>query len=446
VDVVSSWLNPVFLCLFYTKGRDFELTQLENAKKNIITNEMKRIAKDEHIDVEVLRNLIAEGKIVIPKNKKRNFKKVIGIGEKLRTKVNANLGTSKDYCNLEEEIEKLKVAIETGTDTIMDLSTGGKLRLIRKKMLEHSPVPVGTVPIYQIAVELMDNNKSISEMDEKHILKIIQQQAEDGVDFFTIHSGLTKPAVEKMDRQKRLMNVVSRGGSIITDWIRKNKKENPFYTLYDEILDIMKEYDITISLGDGLRPGCINDSTDYLQVHELMVLGELRDRAIDKGVQVMIEGPGHIPLGEIMTNVQLEKKICKGAPFYVLGPIVTDVAPGYDHIVSAIGGAIAGSCGADFLCFVTPSEHLRLPSIEDVREGVVAAKIAGHIADIEKGVYGAKQWDYEMSKCRSKLDWDGMLNLALEKTKPRKFREERLPTNKTVCTMCGELCSMLPRK
>ncbi len=422
------------------------MTQLEKAKKNIITDEMRKVAEEEHIDVNALKNLIAEGKVVIPKNKKRTFEKVIGIGEKLKTKVNANLGTSEDLCNLEEEIDKLKVAVEAGTDTIMDLSTGGKLRFIREKILENSPVPVGTVPIYQIAVELIKSKKSISEMNEKQILKVIQQQAEDGVDFFTIHSGVTKSAVEKMQQKKRLINVVSRGGSIIIDWIKKNNKESPFYTLYDEILDIMKEYDVTISLGDGLRPGCINDATDYLQTHELMVLGELRDRAFEKGIQVMIEGPGHIPLGEIQTNVQLEKKICKGAPFYVLGPLVTDVAPGYDHIVAAIGGALAGSYGADFLCFVTPSEHLRLPSIDDVREGVVASKIAGHIADIEKGVSGAKNWDYEMSKCRSKLDWDGMLKLALEKTKPKKYRSDRFPINKTVCTMCGELCSMVPKK
>jgi phosphomethylpyrimidine synthase len=418
------------------------MTQLSVATQGNITAEMEHISGDEKIDAAVVRELVAAGKIVIPRNKKRGECKVIGIGARLRTKINANIGTSQDHCNLNEELEKLRVAVEAGTDTIMDLSTGGAIDHIRKVLIEHSPVPVGTVPIYQAAVEVLREGKTIADLDERRILETIRKHAEDGVDFITIHCGLTLNAVRKMGRKWRIMDVVSRGGSLLVRWMREHGKENPFFTAYDKIIEIAREYDVTFSLGDGLRPGCIHDATDGIQLDELLVLGELRDRAVEAGVQVMIEGPGHVPLGEVRANVQIEKKVCKGAPFYVLGPLVTDVAPGYDHIVSAIGGAIAAAEGADFLCFVTPSEHLRLPTVEDVREGVIASKIAAHIGDLEKGVAGAEEWDAEMSRARQRRDWERMFALALDPVRPRRYREESQPTSRDVCTMCGDLCSM----
>jgi phosphomethylpyrimidine synthase len=418
------------------------MTQLSAATRGEITAEMQQVSRDEKLDAAALRDVIAAGKVVIPHNKKRAGCRIIGIGAQLRTKINANIGTSQEHCDLREELEKLRVAVEAGTDTIMDLSTGGAIDHIRRTLIEHSPVPVGTVPIYQAAVELLHEGKEIAELDEQRIVETIRKHAEDGVDFITIHCGLTLNAVRKMDRKWRIMDVVSRGGSLLVRWMRENGKENPFYTAYDKIIEIAREYDVTFSLGDGLRPGCIHDATDGIQLDELLVLGELRDRAVEAGVQVMIEGPGHVPLSEVRTNVQIEKKVCKGAPFYVLGPLVTDVAPGYDHIVSAIGGAIAAAAGADFLCFVTPSEHLRLPTVEDVREGVVASKIAAHVGDLEKGIAGAEEWDAEMSRARQRRDWEQMFALALDPVRPRAYREESHPASSDVCTMCGELCSM----
>ena len=418
------------------------MTQYDKARSGQITDEMRAVSQAEGIDSERLRNLIAEGKVIIPRNPNHKNSSCVGIGASLRTKVNANIGTSQDRCNLNEELEKLRVAIEAGADTVMDLSTGGEINTIRKIILEHATVPIGSVPIYQMVVELLRTGKNIDDLTEQIILDTIEKHAADGIDFITIHSGLTLNALRKMKRRDRIMNVVSRGGSFLVRWMQTHRKENPFFTAYDKIIEIAKEYDVSFSLGDGLRPGCIHDATDNIQLDELLVLGELRDRAIDAGVQVMIEGPGHIPLGEIKTNVQIEKKVCKGAPFYVLGPLVTDVSPGYDHIVSAIGGAIAAAEGADFLCFVTPSEHVRLPTVEDVRLGVIASKIAAHIGDIEKNVPGAREWDDALSRAREQRDWEKMFTLALDPKRPKQYRTESLPKSSDVCTMCGDLCSM----
>ncbi|MCD6386070.1 phosphomethylpyrimidine synthase ThiC [Candidatus Sumerlaeota bacterium] len=417
------------------------MTQLESAKKGVITREMQEVAEKEHIRAEDLRELIAQGRVVIPKNVRHSIKP-IGIGERLRTKVNANIGTSPDYCNLVEELKKLDAAVDAGTDTIMDLSTGGTLDIIRKKIIEASPVPVGSVPIYQVAVELLRQGKRIEDMTEEHILDVIRRHAEDGIDFITIHCGVTRRALAKIERKSRIMDVVSRGGAFIIRWMRANGKENPFYTAYDKIIEIAREYDVTFSLGDGLRPGCIHDATDSVQIDELVIISELRDRAVEAGVQVMVEGPGHVPLSEIEANVLIEKKVCKGAPFYLLGPLATDVAPGYDHIVAAIGGALAAKAGADFLCYVTPAEHLRLPTVEDVRLGVIGARIAAHIGDMEKGYPGAREWDDKLSRAREARDWESMFQLALDPIRPRQYRTERAPKSTDVCTMCGELCSM----
>jgi phosphomethylpyrimidine synthase len=418
------------------------MTQYEQARSGQITDEMRAVSQAEGIQPERLRQLVAEGKVVIPKNHNHTNSSCVGIGASLRTKVNANIGTSQDRCNLNEELEKLRAALEAGADTAMDLSTGGEINTIRKIILEHAAVPLGTVPIYQMVVELLRAGKAIEDLSEQMIVETIEKHAADGVDFITIHSGLTLNALRKMKRKDRIMNVVSRGGSFLVRWMHAHGKENPFFTAFDKIIEIARQYDVTFSLGDGLRPGCIHDATDNIQLDELLVLGELRDRALDAGVQVMIEGPGHIPLGEIKTNVQVEKKVCKGAPFYVLGPLVTDVAPGYDHIVSAIGGAIAAAEGADFLCFVTPSEHLRLPTVEDVRMGVIASKIAAHIGDIEKQVPGACEWDDALSRAREQRDWEKMFALALDPKRPKQYRYESMPKSGDVCTMCGDLCSM----
>ncbi len=420
------------------------MTQLEAARKGIITEEMKAVAKDEGIDVNELREAIARGEVIIPRNKNRkHIKRILGIGKGLRTKVNANIGTSSDYVNYEEELEKLKAAVEAGADAVMDLSTGGDLDYMRKEVLENCPVMVGTVPIYQAAIEQRKKGKGVIHMDKEHIFDVIRKHAEDGVDFITVHCGVTLETVSRMEKEGRVLGVVSRGGAILVAWMKYNKKENPLYEYYDELLDIAREYDMVLSLGDGFRPGCIADATDRGQIQELIIIGELVQRAWEKGVQVMVEGPGHVPLHQIGTNMLLQKRICHGAPFYVLGPVVTDVAPGYDHIVSAIGGAIAAWYGADFLCYVTPSEHLRLPTVEDVREGVIAARIAAHAADIAKGVKGAAEWDLEMSKARWNLDWKKQIELALDPVKAKMMRDQRPPQKEEeVCTMCGEYCAI----
>lgn len=418
------------------------MTQLEYAKRGIITEEMKKVAEKEGIDVEELRKRIAEGTVIIPYNKNRKWREPIGIGKGLSTKVNANIGTSSDYCNYDEELLKMKTAVMAGADAVMDLSTGGDLDYVRRLILKECPVMVGTVPIYQAAIEWKKKGKPVVTMEKEFLFDVIRKHAEDGVDFVTVHCGVTLESMERMEREGRILGVVSRGGAFLVSWMRYNKKENPLYEFFDELLDIAKEYDLTLSLGDGFRPGSVLDATDRAQIQELIILGELVQRAWEKGVQVMVEGPGHVPLNQIETNILLQKRLCHGAPFYVLGPLVTDSAPGYDHLVSAIGGALAAYYGADFLCYVTPSEHLRLPTVEDVREGVIAAKIAAHAADLAKGIPKALERDRAMSMARWNLDWETQIKLAIDPVKAERMRKERPPSEEDVCTMCGEYCAI----
>jgi phosphomethylpyrimidine synthase len=401
------------------------------------------IASDvEGVTPELMREGLASGHIVLPKNSKRREIKPVAIGKGLRTKVNANLGTSKDRADVEKELEKLDAAVLAGADTVMDLSTGGDLDEMRRAVLDESSVPVGTVPIYQAWIECSRARRPLTEATAEQMLGAVRRHIEDGVDFITVHCGVTLKSVEILSREKRVTDVVSRGGTFLFEWMSANRRENPLYERYDEILDMAGQYDVTLSLGDGMRPGSIADASDKAQIDELVTLGELVERARQRGVQVMVEGPGHIPIDQIVANVQMEKTICKGAPFYVLGPIVTDVCPGYDHITGAIGGAIAAAAGADFLCYVTASEHLRLPDIDDVREGVIAARIAAHAGDIAKGVPGASEWDLEMSKRRKSLDWQGMLSLALDPDTARRLRASSPSDMEDVCSMCGEFCSL----
>ncbi|MBU4345802.1 MAG: phosphomethylpyrimidine synthase ThiC [Candidatus Omnitrophica bacterium] len=418
------------------------MTQLESAKKNIATPLIKKIACLEGIAQASLLKWIKEGRVVIPNNKKRRIRRPCGIGYKLRTKVNANIGTSTDKSEVSDELKKLEVAVRYGADAIMDLSVGGNLKKIRKEILKHSPLPVGTVPIYEVAVNAQKRKGNFLNFSLEDILDTLQLQAEEGVDFFTIHSGVTKESLMALKKSKRVLGVVSRGGAILASWIAEHKKENPFYEYFERILDIAYKYDITLSLGDGLRPGSILDATDKAQISELKILGALATRAKKRNVQVMIEGPGHVPLNEIKRNIFLEKKFCHQAPFYVLGPLVTDIAAGYDHISAAIGGALAASYGADFLCYVTPSEHLRHPSIEDVKEGVIASRLAAHAADIVKKVKSAVEWDKDMSEARKKRDWKRQIKLSIDPQKARQYRASSKPDLLDVCTMCGKYCSI----
>ncbi len=417
-----------------------KMTQLQLARQNTITPEMKRIAADEGLEPEYIRERIAEGKIVIPANHKRTATKVCGIGAGLRTKVNANIGTSADYANIASEMDKLRAAEEAGADAVMDLSTGGDLRTIRKKILEVTSIAIGSVPIYEAAVKSVQQKHSIVDMTAKDMLDAVQLHCEDGVDFITVHCGATKGVLKHLKENKRICGVVSRGGTFLVEWMIHNGQENPLYEKYDEILAIAKEFDVTLSLGDAMRPGALADAFDRAQVYELNVLAELAQRALDAGVQVMVEGPGHVPINQVTAQVQLQKELCKGVPFYVLGPIVTDVAPGYDHITSAIGGAIAAAAGADFLCYVTPTEHLSLPGPADVRSGVVAARIAAHAADIAKGIKSAWEWDKKMSQFRRKRDWEGQFQTCIDPTVARSIREKGRPQNDEVCSMCAEYC------
>ncbi|OGP30021.1 MAG: phosphomethylpyrimidine synthase, partial [Deltaproteobacteria bacterium GWC2_42_11] len=384
---------------------------------------------------------IADGNIVITKNKKHDIEP-LAIGKGLRTKVNTNIGTSQDRVDMALELEKLKTAVEAGTDAVMDLSTGGDIDNIRKAIIKESLVSVGTVPVYQAALEAVKKGKSFVEMEADELFDIIRRHADDGVDFITVHCGVTRRSIERIKKEGRIMGIVSRGGALTAEWMNYNKKENPLFENYDRLLKIAKEYDMVLSLGDGLRPGCIADATDRGQIDELITLGELTEIAWKEGIQVMIEGPGHMPLNQIEANILLQKRLCHNAPFYVLGPLVTDIAPGYDHITSAIGGAIAAKAGADFLCYVTPSEHLRLPTVEDVREGVIASRIAAHAGDIAKGVKGAMDWDMNMSRARKALNWDEQIRLSIDPQKARALRESSPPSDKDVCTMCGSLCAI----
>lgn len=414
-------------------------TQLDAAKKKIITKEMKRVAEKENIDVEILREKVEKGYVVIPANKNHKSLDAHGVGEGLKTKINVNLGISKDCYNIEKEMEKVRVAIDMDAEAIMDLSNYGKTRQFREELIDYSPAMIGSVPMYD-CVGMLD--KELKDITEEEFLQVVEQHAKDGVDFITIHVGLTRDIAEHLKKTDRITKIVSRGGSLLFAWMIANNKENPLVTRYDDVLEICEKYDVTLSLGDALRPGCINDATDDLQIQELINLSRMAKRAYEKNVQVMIEGPGHVPIDQIEANMKIEKTICNNAPFYVLGPLVTDIAPGYDHITSAIGGAIAASTGADFLCYVTPAEHLRLPNLEDMKEGIIATKIAAHAGDIAKKIPGAKERDDEMSRARFNLDWEKMFELAIDSEKPKKYRKESQPIEEDSCTMCGKMCSM----
>ena len=414
-------------------------TQMDAARKGIITKEMECVAAKEHMDINELVKLVACGQVIIPANKNHNCLDPNGIGSMLRTKINVNLGTSRDCVDLDMELDKVNNAVKMGAEAIMDLSSFGDTQKFRRKLTTECPAIIGTVPIYDAVVYY---HKALKEITAKEWLDIVRMHAEDGVDFMTIQCGINKATAKKFRADKRLMNIVSRGGSIIYAWMEMTGNENPFFEYYDEVLDICREYDVTMSLGDACRPGCIMDASDISQIEELVTLGELTRRAWEKDVQVMIEGPGHMPINQIQANMEIQKTICKGAPFYVLGPLVTDIAPGYDHITSAIGGAIAATYGASFLCYVTPAEHLRLPDLNDVKEGIIAARIAAHAADIAKGVPGAIDWDLKMDKARRVLDWDAQFDAAIDPEKARRYRQEAKPEKEDTCSMCGNFCAV----
>lgn len=416
-------------------------TQLEAARQGCITHEMKIVAKQEGLDAEVLRELIALGQVAIPCNKLHTSIVPQGIGKRLSTKINVNLGTSKDVTDYDSEIEKVQRAIALGAEAIMDLSTHGDTRIFRRKLIETSPVMIGTVPIYDSVIH---HKKDLGHLTAQDFLDTIRLHAEDGVDFITIHSGITRKTIDQIKHHKRKLNIVSRGGSLVFAWMSMTGQENPFYEYFDEILAICKEYDVTISLGDACRPGCLADATDVCQIEELVRLGELAKRAKEFGVQAMIEGPGHVPLNQVQANMELQDSICSGAPFYVLGPLVTDIAPGYDHITAAIGGAVAGMHGASFLCYVTPAEHLALPNADDVKQGIIAFKIAAHAADIARGIPNARDIDDRMAEARQKLDWEAQYACALDPDTARAIRDSRAPEDdhSDTCSMCGKFCAV----
>jgi phosphomethylpyrimidine synthase len=414
------------------------VTQREEALKGNITEAMRLVAKEEALSPEEIRLGVAKGIISIPLNPFHKNCRPIGIGHGLKTKVNANIGTSVDFPEICDELKKLKACLEAKTDTVMDLSTGGNISEIRRKILASCPVSLGTVPIYQAVAE--------NKMTPDGMFEVMEEQAKEGVDFMTIHCGVIFETIGRLKKQPRLMEVVSRGGALMMKWILDNKEENPFYKYFNRLLDIARKYDVTLSLGDGMRPGSIVDAGDQAQIQELVVLGDLTKRAWEAGVQVIIEGPGHVPYDQIESQIKMQKEICKGAPFYVLGPLPTDVAPGYDHITSAIGGTLAACAGADYLCYVTPTEHLGLPTPEDVREGVIASRIAAHCADIAKGIKGARDWDIEMSKARKELNWKKQIELAIDPQKAKSIYDKRTrnsrPAAGDTCSMCGKFCAM----
>ena len=418
------------------------MTQLEAAQVGQVTRAMEQVAAKEGVKLEDLMAEVAAGRVVIPANTNHRNLQPCGIGKGLKTKVNANLGTSTAYPDLEPELAKLRMALEAGADAVMDLSTGGDINDCRRQVLALSPVAVGTVPIYQATVEAQERYGALVKMTADDLFEVIEEQAADGVDFITVHCGVTLEVIDRLRREGRLTDIVSRGGSFLTGWMLHNEQENPLYDQYDRLLEIAHRYDVTLSLGDGLRPGCLADATDRAQIQELIILGELVDRAREAGVQAMVEGPGHVPLNQVQANILLEKRLCHEAPFYVLGPLVTDVAPGYDHITAAIGGALAATAGADFICYVTPAEHLGLPTLADVREGVIAARIAAHAADLAKGLPGAWEWDREMARARKALDWQRQLELALDPDKARQYRRNRNEDAAVACSMCGDFCAM----
>ena len=414
-------------------------TQLNAARQGIITDEMRTVAEKEGIAPEKLMEYVAAGTAIIPCNKNHKAISPAGVGSMLKTKINVNLGTSRDCKDLNMELEKVQSAVDMGAEAIMDLSSCGDTQKFRRLLTEKCPAMIGTVPIYDAVVYY---HKPLIQITTDEWIDIVKMHAQDGVDFMTIHCGINKETAVKFKRNKRLMNIVSRGGSIIFAWMEMTGNENPFYERFDEILDICQQYDVTLSLGDACRPGCIMDATDAPQIEELITLGELTKRAWEKDVQVMIEGPGHMPLNQIAANMEIEKTLCHGAPFYVLGPLVTDIAPGYDHITAAIGGAVAAMNGAAFLCYVTPAEHLRLPDLDDVKEGIIASKIAAHAADIAKGLPGATDWDLKMDKARKVLDWEKMFDVAIDPEKARRYRESSKPEKEDTCSMCGNFCAV----
>ena len=417
-------------------------TQMQAAREGKITDAMKFVAEQERIPAETIRDRVARGSIAICANVNHGNLKPAGVGEGLRVKVNANIGTSSTFPDIEPELEKLDEAVKCGADAVMDLSTGNHIDESRQKIIAHSPVMVGTVPLYQATVRSIREHGAVVEMTDDDILETIEAHAKDGADFMTLHCGVTRAAIEAMRAQGRVMDIVSRGGSFIAGWMLHNEQENPLYEHFDDILDICERYDVTISLGDGMRPGCTSDATDRAQLTELITLGSLVDRAWRRGVQVMVEGPGHVPFDQIKANMQLEKRLCRNAPFYVLGPLVTDIAPGYDHITSAIGGTLAAASGADFLCYVTPAEHLALPTIEDVHTGVITARIAAHAADLVKDVPGARDWDRKMAEARKELDWKAQMDLAIDPELAREKRGARNPEDEGACSMCGDYCAV----
>ena len=416
-------------------------TQMEAARQNIITKEMETVAKKEGRDAEFIRELVAKGEVAIPANVHHKSLSAEGIGAKLRTKINVNLGVSRDCNDYDLEMKKVMTAVELGADAIMDLSSHGDTEPFRKKLTAECPAMIGTVPIYDSVIH---HKRDLGELTAEDFLEVVRLHAENGVDFVTLHSGITRGTIDKIKSGSRKMNIVSRGGSLVFAWMSMTGKENPFYEYFDEILDICYEHDVTISLGDACRPGCLADATDAAQIDELITLGKLTERAWAKNVQVMVEGPGHVPLNQIAANMEIQKTLCHNAPFYVLGPLVTDIAPGYDHITAAIGGAIAATAGAAFLCYVTPAEHLALPNVDDVREGIIASKIAAHAADIAKGLPGARDIDDKMADARRKLDWEAQYACALDPATAKRVREERAPEDDhaDTCSMCGKFCAV----
>jgi len=417
------------------------ITRVGQAKAGVITDEMRAVAAKEKLTPEQVRQGVADGTVVINRNKLRGIEP-LAVGAGTRIKVNANIGTSSSLSDINEELNKMKAAVKYGADAIMDLSTAGDLAGIRKALIEQCPVAIGTVPIYEMAVRARNRQKSVLEMTADDMFEIIEEHCRQGIDFLTLHCGITVQSVNRFKEVGRLAGATSRGGTIIMEWIHHNNKENPLYEQYDRLLDICAEYDVAVSLGDGFRPGAVYDATDRVQIEELVILGELVKRARARDVGVFVEGPGHVPLHQVAANMQIQKTLCGGAPFYVLGPLVTDISPGYDHITAAIGGAVAGMAGADFLCYVTPAEHLRLPSIEDVREGVIASRIAGHAADVARGLPGAIEWDHEISRAKIALDWDKMISLCVDPDKARQYRDSLPPADQAVCSMCGEFCAI----
>ena len=414
-------------------------TQMEAARKGIITPELEIVAKKERMTTEELLPLVASGKVAICANKNHKCIDPEGVGSMLRTKINVNLGVSRDCKDYDVEMQKVMEAVNMGAHAIMDLSSHGNTIPFRRKLTSECPAMIGTVPVYDSVIHYQ---RDLDTLTAKDFIDVVRLHAQDGVDFVTLHCGITRKTIEQIKKHKRKMNIVSRGGSLVFAWMSMTGEENPFYEYFDEILDICEEHDVTISLGDACRPGCLADATDVCQIEELVRLGELTKRAWAHNVQVMVEGPGHVPLDQVAANMKVQQTICMGAPFYVLGPLVTDIAPGYDHITSAIGGAIAAASGASFLCYVTPAEHLRLPNVDDVKEGIMASKIAAHAADIAKGVKGAMDWDNQMAAARQKLDWEKQFELALDPEKARRYRAESTPEREDTCTMCGKMCSV----